>query len=174
MADFPGKVNTQTSAAASQQGNIKMAVDVSFVRTIPAILMMAETVVGLLVWSLMASIHIFHPAIGWVMFVSVTLWLLTIVLFCMLLFGVHHKLPSVPWPLAVLVFNGVAAFLYLTAFITTAAVASDYYWTWAYGHMVAAAVFGCIVTVGYGASAFFSYTMWRGNDGNAAGSTVPV
>lgn len=44
MADFPGQVNTQTSSAASHQGNIKMAVDISFLRTIEAIIMMVEIV----------------------------------------------------------------------------------------------------------------------------------
>ncbi|XP_012674156.1 plasmolipin [Clupea harengus] len=176
MADFPGQVNTQTS---SQQGNShlgNMAMDVSFIKTIPAILMLVEIGVGLLVWSLIASAHFyFHPAVGWVMFVAVTLWLLTIVLFFMLFFGLHHRLSSVPWPLALMVYYAVATFLYLTAFITNAAVASSYYYTFFYGHMAAAAFFGCVVTLTYGASTFFAFMSWKGDGGgNAAGSTVPV
>ncbi|XP_062403712.1 plasmolipin [Sardina pilchardus] len=177
MADFPGSVNTHTSAAAaSPQGTITMAVDVSFVRTVPAILMMVETAAGLLVWSLIASIHYtFVPALGWVMFVSVTLWILTIVLFCMLLLGIHHKLSFVPWPLTILVYDGVATVLYITAFITTCVVTGSYYWFGATGHLIGAAIFACIVTGAYGASTFFSYMTWKGNgNGNAAGSTVPV
>lgn len=174
MADFPGQVNTQTSSAASHQGNIKMAVDISFLRTIEAILMMVEISVGLLVWSLIASIHFFHSAIGWIMFVSVTFWILTILLFCILLFGVHQRISFVPWPLAMMAFNAVATLLYLTAFITNSAITSHYYYTHVYGHMVAASVFGCVVTVAYGVSTFFSYMTWKGDRGNAAGSTVPV
>lgn len=39
-----------------------------------------------------------------------------------------------------MVYYAVATFLYLTAFITNAAVASSYYYTFFYGHMAAAAV----------------------------------
>ena len=56
---------------------------------------------GLLQWALIASASSLIPAYGWVMFVAVTLWLLTIILFFMLFFGAYHKLSSVPWPMLV-------------------------------------------------------------------------
>ncbi|CAL1595364.1 unnamed protein product [Knipowitschia caucasica] len=184
MEDFPSKVTTETStsnAQSSQQGGnslrglaaqVSSGMDMSFVRSIPAILMVAEIVLGLLHWSLIASTH--HAvlaAYGWVMFVAVTSWLFTIILFFLILYGVQRKLPSVPWTLVVMVYYGVVTVLYLTAFFTNAAsVYNNLY----YGHFAAAAFFAVVVTILYGASAFFAYLDWRGDGGNAATNTVPT
>ncbi|XP_070764231.1 plasmolipin [Enoplosus armatus] len=187
MADFPSKVTTETSSPNSQnsqQGgnslrglaaNVTTMVDMSFIRSIPAILMMAEILLGLLQWALIASApYTLLPAYGWVMFVAVTLWILTTILFFMILFGAQQKLTAVPWPLTVMVYHSAATVLYLTAFLANAASVRPYYYTYFYGHMAAAAFFGAVVTVAYGASAFFSYLDWKGDGGNAATSTVPT
>ncbi|KAM9376108.1 plasmolipin [Pholidichthys leucotaenia] len=186
MADFPSKVNTETSipnSQSSQQGgnglrgmaaNIAFKIDVSFIRSIPAILMIVEIVLGLLHWALIAGAnHTAHPAYGWVLFVAITLWLLTILLFFIILFSVPQRVTVIVWPLTVMMYQGVATVLYLTAFVTNAATVPPS--TAAYhGHYGAAAFFGCVVTLVYGASAFLSYLDWRGDGGNAATSTVPT
>ncbi|KAM9352688.1 plasmolipin [Symphorus nematophorus] len=187
MADFPSKVATETSSPhsqGSQQGgnslrglaaNVTTNMDISFIRSIPAILMMAEIFLGLLQWALIASApYTVLPAYGWVMFVAVTLWILTTILFFMILFSAQERLSAVPWPLTVMVYHGVAATLYLTAFLANAASVHPFSGFYFYGHMAAAAFFGAVVTVAYGASAFFSYLHWRGDGGNAATSTVPT
>lgn len=184
MADFPSKVTTETSAPNaqnSQQGGnslrglatqVSSGMDMAFVRSIPAILMIAEIVLGLLHWALIAStFQTALPPYGWVMFVAVTSWLITLILFFIILFGLLRKLPSVPWTLVVMVYFGVVTVLYLTAFITNAAsVYSPLY----YGHFAAAAFFAAVVTAAYAASAFFSYLDWKGDGGNAATNTVPT
>ncbi|KAG7214894.1 hypothetical protein INR49_005163 [Caranx melampygus] len=109
MADFPSKVTTETSSAnaqSSQQGgnslrglaaNVTVMMDMSFIRSIPAYLMIAEIVLGLLHWALIAGApYWWQPAYGWVLFVAITLWLLTTVLFFMILFSVQRKLHSIP------------------------------------------------------------------------------
>lgn len=59
-------------------------------------------VLGLLVWALIADTpYHLYPAYGWVMFVAVFLWLVTIVVFVIYLFQLHMKLYMVPWPLVV-------------------------------------------------------------------------
>ncbi|XP_044047968.1 plasmolipin [Siniperca chuatsi] len=187
MADFPSKVTTETSSPHSQnsqQGgnslrglaaNVTTMMDMSFIRSIPAILMMAEIFLGLLQWALIASTHYtLVPANGWVMFVAVTLWILTTILFCMILFGAQRKLTTVPWPLTVMVYHGGATVLSLTAFLANAASVHPFHFGYFYGHMAAAAFFGAVVTLAYGASAFFSYLDWKGDGGNAATSTVPT
>ncbi|XP_022605729.1 plasmolipin [Seriola dumerili] len=188
MADFPSKVTTETSSPnsqSSQQGgnslrgltaNVTTMMDMSFIRSIPAILMIAEIFLGLLHWALIARTQPYTgaPAYGWVMFVAVTLWILTTILFFMILFSVQRKLTSVPWPLTVMAYNGIATVLYLTAFLTNAASVHPYRFQYFYGHMAAAAFFGAAVTLAYGASAFFSYLDWKGDGGNAATSTVPT
>ncbi|XP_072291395.1 plasmolipin [Eucyclogobius newberryi] len=184
MADFPSNVTTETStsnAQSTQQGGnslrglgsqVSSGMDMSFLRSIPAILMVAEIVLGLLHWSLIASTFFtLLPAYGWVMFVAVTSWLFTLLLFFFILFGVQRKLPSVPWTLVVMVYFAVVTVLYLTAFIANAA---SVYGGFYYGHFAAGAFFAAVVTVAYGGSAFFAYLDWRGDGGNAAANTVPT
>ncbi|XP_051237051.1 plasmolipin [Dicentrarchus labrax] len=187
MADFPSKVATETSSPhsqGSQQGgnslrglaaNVTIRMDMSFIRSIPAILMMAEIFLGMLQWALIASApYTALPAYGWVLFVAITLWILTTILFFMILFRAQQKLSAVPWPMTVMAYHGIATVLYLTAFLANAASVHPYRFTYFYGHMAAASFFGAVVTVAYGASAFFSYLEWKGDGGNAATSTVPT
>ncbi|XP_066541292.1 plasmolipin isoform X2 [Hoplias malabaricus] len=177
MADFPGKVNTETSTPQTgTRQAINLSVDLSFIKTIPANLLLAEIILGFLVWVLVANISSWMvPALGWVMFVSVTLWILSIVLFIMLFLNVHQKLTSVPWPLALLVFYTVATVLYFTAFVANAASVSAYwFYSYYYNLLAVAAFFGILVTLTYAASTYFAYMNWRGDGGNAATSTVPV
>ena len=57
---------------------------------------------GLLHWALIAATpYMNQPVYGWVMFVAVSLWLLTIILFLVNLFSAQRYLPAVPWPLMV-------------------------------------------------------------------------
>ncbi|KAM7396347.1 hypothetical protein PAMP_019392 [Pampus punctatissimus] len=117
MADFPSKVTTETSSSSQQGDNSITVINISFIRSIPAVLMMVEIVLGLLQWALIASCpYTLFPAYGWVMFVAVTLWILTIILFFMILLRVQQKLTFIPWPLTffgavVTVAYGASAFL---------------------------------------------------------------
>ncbi|TRY82866.1 hypothetical protein DNTS_022073 [Danionella cerebrum] len=170
---MPGKVNTQTGSHQEPQRTsmVSLNVDMDFIKSIPGILLIAEFVCGLLVWPLIASTpYYLYPAYGWVMFVSVTLWILSFVLLIVLLLRFHQSLPSVPWPLVLLGFYAVAAVLYLTAFITNAASVPYIF----RGNLGASAFFGIVMTLLYTASSFFAYVGWRGEGGNAAASTVPV
>ncbi|XP_045149831.1 plasmolipin, partial [Echinops telfairi] len=82
----------------------------------------AVKVLGLLVWALIADTpHHLYPAYGWVMFVAVFLWLMTIVVFLFYLFQLHLRFYTVPWPLALMIFNVGATVLYVTAFIACSA-----------------------------------------------------
>ncbi|KAM7414104.1 hypothetical protein PAMA_019089 [Pampus argenteus] len=180
MADFPSKVTTETSSSSQQGGNSpqgllsNFAIDMSFIRSIPAVLMMAEIFLGLLHWALIASCpYTLFPAYGWVMFVAVTLWILTTVLFFTILFCVQQKLTFIPWPLTVMVYQTIATVLYLTAFLANAATVHPFQRTQYFGHFAAAAFFGAVVTVAYGASSFLSYLDWKANGGNAATNTAP-
>ncbi|XP_056110278.1 plasmolipin [Rhinichthys klamathensis goyatoka] len=173
MADFPGKVSTQTSSQEPQRSyGIPSSVDMNFIKGIPGILLLAEIVVGLLVWSLIASTpYSSASAYVWVMLVSVSLWLLSIALLVVLSLRFHQSLPSIPWPLVLMVFYSVAAVLYLTAFLANAAsVPNGFY----HGHLGTSAFFAIVVTLLYAASSYFAYLGWRGEGQNAAGSTVPV
>lgn len=59
-------------------------------------------VLGLLVWSLIAATtYHLHAAYGWVMFVSLFFWILTLLFFVIYLLQLHQKFYMVPWPLVV-------------------------------------------------------------------------
>lgn len=187
MADFPSKVTTETgspTAQSSAQGgnslramasNVAYMVDMSFFRSIPAILMMAEIFLGLLLWSLIASSHYkISPAFSWVLFVAITAWLLTIILFCLILFSLQHRITFVPWPMTTMAYHAVVTLLYLTAFVANAASVPSFTQAYHYGHFAAAAFFAAVVTVLYGVSAYFSYLDWRGGGSDAATNTVPT
>ncbi|KAM3870099.1 plasmolipin-like [Diretmus argenteus] len=184
MADFPSQVTTETSSPQSSQqqggnsltalaGDVNNKMNMPFIKSIPGVLMMAEIGLGLLHWALIAHVYIFTlPVYGWVMFVGVTLWIITTILFFMILFHLQQNLPSVPWPMAVMVYHAVATFLFLTAFISNAAyIRYSFFFR---GHLTASAIFGALVTIAYGAGAYFSYLDWKGVGGNAATNTVPA
>ncbi|CAN9498695.1 unnamed protein product [Ophioblennius macclurei] len=172
MADFPATVNTHTGGQYDNvqprhgggAANANM-VDTAFIRSIPAVLMMAEMLLGLLHWSLIASVPILLSPFGWVLFVAVTTWILTIVLFLIILFGVHKRATSIPWALMVMVYHIVATVLYLTAFAVNAAYVDAYIPLIYLNHMAAAAFFGSMTTLAYGVSTFFSFMDWKANTG---------
>lgn len=135
--------------------------------------MVVEIVLGLLVWALIAGSNYGHqPAYGWVMFVAVLCWLISLILFVLYLLQLHHKLPMVPWSIVLLGIHASATVLYITAFLTCAAsvdTTSDPGST-AYNNRAAASFFACLVMIAYGASTFFYFQEWRGEHSNAATS----
>lgn len=65
-------------------------------------------VLGLLVWSLIAATtYHLHAAYGWVMFVSLFFWILTLLFFVTYLLQLHQKFYMIPWPLVVRSQKGV-------------------------------------------------------------------
>ncbi|XP_025776370.1 plasmolipin [Puma concolor] len=126
-----------------------------------------KPVLGLLVWALIADTpYHLYPAYGWVMFVAVFLWLVTIVFFILYLFQLHMKLYMVPWPLVVSLggLSGTRIPVTLppsaTAHTNSALVSSSFQF------------FACLVMIAYGVSAFFSFQAWRGVGSNAATSQM--
>ncbi|XP_015414269.1 PREDICTED: plasmolipin [Myotis davidii] len=142
---------------------------------VPSRLPDGRPALGLLVWALIADTpYHLYPAYGWVMFVAVFLWLVTIALFVLYLFQLHMKLYMVPWPLVLMAFNMGAAVLYVTAFITCSASVeqTSLKGTRQYNQRAAASFFSCLVMIAYGLSAFFSFQAWRGVGSNAATSQM--
>uniref|UniRef100_UPI00398F169C plasmolipin n=1 Tax=Pristiophorus japonicus TaxID=55135 RepID=UPI00398F169C len=178
MADFPDKVNTQTSTdtysntVSSRFSPI--GVDINFLKSFIGILMIVELVFGLLVWSLISGSRIGSgdAAFGWVIFVAIFLWILTIIIFIFYLLSLTPKLPMVPWTHVRLFFNLGATILYLTAFITNASSVdpTSIKGSYKYNNRAAAAFFAGVVMIAYGASTFLSCLSLRGGGSNAATS----
>lgn len=177
MAEFPSKVSTRTSSPAQSAGASASALrpDLGFVRSSFGVLMLLQLVLGLLVWALIADTpYHLYPAYGWVMFVAVFLWLVTIIFFVNYLFQLHMKLYMVPWPLVFMIFNVTATVLYVTAFITCSAAVNQTSLKGSrqYNQHSAASFFACLVMIAYGVSTFFSFQAWRGVGSNAATSQM--
>ncbi|XP_041048331.1 plasmolipin-like [Carcharodon carcharias] len=175
MADFPDKVNTHTSMRTHVSPRFSpIGVDVCFLKSSIGILMIVELVFGLLVWALIAGSRISSGdgAFGWVIFVAIFLWILTIVIFVFYLLSLTPKLPMVPWAHLSLYFNLGATVLYLTAFITNASSVdpTSIKGSYKYNNRAAAAFFAGVVMISYGVSTFLCMLSLRGRGSNAATS----
>ncbi|KAL7978733.1 hypothetical protein Chor_013222 [Crotalus horridus] len=171
MAEFPAKVNTRTSTPAGEPALRAPALDLDFLRSPFGILMVVEIVLGCLVWALIANTYYQpYPSYGWVMFVAIFFWMVTVILFLMYLFQLQLKLYVIPWPIVLVVLNVSAAIMYATAFITSAASVEPYSWPHSpdYNKRAAASFFACLVMIGYGVSSCLSIRAWRGYGSNAA------
>uniref|UniRef100_A0A8C8EC68 Plasmolipin n=1 Tax=Otus sunia TaxID=257818 RepID=A0A8C8EC68_9STRI len=136
--------------------------------------MVAQAVLGLLVWALIAdTTYHLHAAYSWVMFVSIFLWIVTVLFFMTYLLQLQLKFYVIPWPLVLMIFNAAATILYVTAFVTCAAAVQPTSWRqWDYNRRAAASFFACLTMITYGASTFFSFRAWKGLGSNAATSQV--
>ncbi|KAK1795136.1 hypothetical protein P4O66_010319, partial [Electrophorus voltai] len=112
-----------------------LSYDKNFVCSPSGVLMLGEIVCGLLVWTLLGGTeYVRVPALGWVMFVSVVCWVLTVCHLLLYLTTTHVKMPQVPWTLLGLCFNSSATVLYMTAAVinaasVTSAIRGRYYYT---------------------------------------------
>ncbi|XP_064016686.1 plasmolipin [Pogoniulus pusillus] len=168
MAGLPGAARNPSGSP----GSSLPALDAAFLLSPIGGLMVAQIVLGLLVWALIAdTTYYLHAAYGWVLFVSIFFWILTLLLLLTYLLQLQLKLYVVPWALVLMIFNLVATVLYITAFVTSAAAVQPTSWRqWDYNRRAAASFFACVVMITYGVSTFFSFRAWKGLGSNAATS----
>ncbi|XP_008064576.1 CKLF-like MARVEL transmembrane domain-containing protein 8, partial [Carlito syrichta] len=89
------------------------------------IVIFSSEVLGLLVWTLIAGTEYFRvPAFGWVMFVAVFYWVLTVFFLIIYITMTYTRIPQVPWTTVGLCFNGSAFVLYLSAAVVDASSVS--------------------------------------------------
>uniref|UniRef100_A0A8C8S8B0 CKLF like MARVEL transmembrane domain containing 8 n=1 Tax=Pelusios castaneus TaxID=367368 RepID=A0A8C8S8B0_9SAUR len=155
---------TRSSFAASFSPGAggALAYDREFLRTAPGVLMLAEIVLGLLVWTLIAGTEYFlYPAFGWVMFVAVFYWVLTIFFLIIYMTMTYTRIPQVPWTTVGLCFNGSAFILYLIAAIVDASSVTNEQNSHNYNSWAASSFFAFMVTFCYAGNAYFSFISWR-------------
>ncbi|XP_031471144.1 plasmolipin [Phasianus colchicus] len=172
MAGLPGAAGTRSSSPGAAATLPSPRLDEAFLCSPLGGLMGAQAVLGLLVWALLAdTTYHLHAAYGWVLFVSIFLWVATVLLFVMYLLQLPMKFYMVPWPLMLMIFNAVATVLYIAAFVTCSAAVRPTSWRqWDYNRRAAASFFAGLVMLTYGASTFFSFRAWKGLGSNAATS----
>ncbi|XP_072859551.1 CKLF-like MARVEL transmembrane domain-containing protein 8 isoform X1 [Pogona vitticeps] len=159
--------HTVSTTASSFTANLSstsstLAYDKEFLRTAPGILMVAEIVLGLLVWTLIAGTKYFlYPVFGWVMFVAVFYWVLTLFFLIIYMTMTYTRIPQVPWTTVGLCFNGTAFLLYFIAAIVDACAVTKELDSHNYNSWAASSFFAFIVTACYGGNAYFSFVSWR-------------
>ncbi|XP_010151105.1 PREDICTED: CKLF-like MARVEL transmembrane domain-containing protein 8 [Eurypyga helias] len=119
-------------------------------------------VLGLLVWTLIAGTEYFlYPAFGWVMFVAVFYWVLTIFFLIIYMTMTYTRIPQVPWTTVGLFFNGSAFILYLIAAIVDASSVTQELDSHNYNSWAASSFFAFVVTSCYAGNTYFSFISWR-------------
>ncbi|XP_067094826.1 CKLF-like MARVEL transmembrane domain-containing protein 8b [Osmerus mordax] len=139
-----------------------LADDNSFIRSYSGALICFEMVFGLLVWTLLGgSDYSLIPGFGWVMFVAVMYWVLTVVL---LLAGLTET--KIRNPTLGLCFNTSATIFYLvSAAVDTAFVRKDIWGGHNFNCWAASSFFAFLVTLCYAGSTYLSFQTWRSKDG---------
>ncbi|XP_061675881.1 CKLF-like MARVEL transmembrane domain-containing protein 8b [Syngnathoides biaculeatus] len=142
-----------------------LAFDQRFTSTANGILLLAEMVCGMLVWILLAGTEYFHlSALCWVMFVSISCWVITICLFIIYLTGAQNRTPRVPWTTLSLCLNSSATALYLlTAVLEVLSLQSTVTGRHTHNCWTASICFAILTTVCYGGSSHLSYQAWKAN-----------
>ncbi|KAL4624767.1 CKLF-like MARVEL transmembrane domain-containing protein 7 isoform X1 [Arapaima gigas] len=101
---MPESANPSARPDSDGPSRSTLLYDPRFLRSAPAVLTFAELVFGLLVWMMVTGTEYFHvPAFGWVMFVAITYWVLTVIFFIVYLTKANARIPRIPWiPVVVL------------------------------------------------------------------------
>ncbi|XP_066487386.1 CKLF-like MARVEL transmembrane domain-containing protein 8 [Tiliqua scincoides] len=165
--DRPRSHTVTTTTSSSFTGRFSsasstLAYDREFLRTLPGLLMVAEIVFGLLVWTLIAGTEYFlYPVFGWVMFVAVFYWVLTLFFLIIYMTMTYTRISQVPWTTVGLCFNGSAFLLYLIAAIVDACAVTKELNSHNYNSWAASSFFAFVVTCCYGGNAYFSFVSWR-------------
>ncbi|XP_051574120.1 protein MAL2-like [Myxocyprinus asiaticus] len=175
MAETPNPAATSFPAPT-----ISLPSGVAILRTYSGALICLEIVFGGLVWILIASTNVSVPLLqGWVMFVSVTMFICSSVYLALFLLRLADKI-NTDWNFMDMFYHFIALLFYFGAFLLEATVSSagtyvnntacirrprgnimtflDYR---EYNINVAAAIFAFIVTVCYGCSMFMGFRRWR-------------
>ncbi|XP_023682939.2 CKLF-like MARVEL transmembrane domain-containing protein 8 [Paramormyrops kingsleyae] len=124
-------------------------------------LMQVEMVLGLLVWSLVASLYYIPPALVGVIIITLLVWISTILLFLFYFFRVPPQFSSVPWLTLLLVYNTVAAVLYLICAMANAVNTGPFLLLIGYESLAASTCLAILVTVTYSGSALFAFNAWK-------------
>ncbi|XP_023777164.1 protein MAL2 [Cyanistes caeruleus] len=133
---------------------------------------------GTIVWILVASTQVPLPLLqGWVMFVAVTAWFLSIVFLSVFLFGYANRV-AVNWNQADFIFHGATFVFYFGAFLLQAATTSLHHFPCKfnsttyegilsgreYNISIAASIFAFATAICYGCSTALALRRWRLNN----------
>ncbi|KAJ8394636.1 hypothetical protein AAFF_G00044390 [Aldrovandia affinis] len=172
---------TAASAAAATtfpSPAISLPVGLDILRTYSGALVCLEILFGGLVWILVASSNVPVPLLqGWVMFVSVSMFVFSTAYLIVFLLGFADRI-NTDWNFLDLAYHFIALLFYFGAFVLEAAAtaASRSFVRWEngthgnilsfmdsrqYSINIAATIFAFVVTLCYGCSMFLGFKRWR-------------
>lgn len=133
--------------------------------TFPDVLFIPEIIFGGLVWILVASSKVLEPMLqGWVMFVSVFCFVMSISLLCLYICGAHGGGGSC-WVTLDAICHSTAALFYLSAAVLEAymtyLLGLSVYLSQEYRENIAAVVFAFVATLLYVIHKVFSLLRWK-------------
>ncbi|KAL6489089.1 hypothetical protein MHYP_G00028300 [Metynnis hypsauchen] len=172
---------TNPNATSIPEPTISLPLGLDILRTYSGALISMEIVFGGFVWILVASSNVSVPLLqGWVMFVSVTMFVCSSTYLALFLLGFADKI-NTDWNFMDMMYHFIALLFYFTAFVLEAATTTAYA-----RHVgnttcisrpttniitfldfrqfsinVVATIFAFIVTVCYGCSMFMGFKRWR-------------
>uniref|UniRef100_A0A8C3L506 Mal, T cell differentiation protein 2 (gene/pseudogene) n=1 Tax=Chrysolophus pictus TaxID=9089 RepID=A0A8C3L506_CHRPC len=144
-------------------------------RTYSGAFIFLEILFGTIVWILVASTQVPLPLLqGWVMFVAVTAWFLSVVFLCVFLFGYANRI-AVNWNQTDFLFHGATFVFYFGAFLLQAATTSLHNYPRGlnsttnmkilgdheYNISIAASIFAFATAVCYGFSTALALRRWK-------------
>ncbi|PKK21357.1 mal, T-cell differentiation protein [Columba livia] len=133
--------------------------------TLPDVLFVPELVFGGLVWILVASSKVSLSIVqGWVMFVSVFCFVMSITLLCLYICGIHRGSSS--WVTLDAICQEIAALFYLSAAVLEAFATYTFSFLppqqlYQYQENIAAVVFAFLATLVYVVHSVFSLLRWK-------------
>lgn len=164
---FPDSHTTTTTTTTSRTGSW-LVFDPSYLRTLPGILKGAQIIINLIGFICSQLANNYFGTINWYGFVSMTAFWVTLVLLFFYIFHLIEKIKIIPWMLAEFVYCGVWAALYFTAAIAVATKGRFE------EPLAAAAFFGFVAMILYGADAFFKYKGWKSGEPAQGERSVPT
>ncbi|XP_029447803.1 protein MAL2 isoform X2 [Rhinatrema bivittatum] len=172
MAEIGAPPGPTPAALAYSAPTLNLPTGLDVLRTYTGAFICLELMFGGLVWILVAASNVPVPVMqGWVMFVSVTAFLCSLLYLCIFLFGIAHRI-NTNWNFVDFAYHFFAFVFYFGAFVLEAATTSlanlakdeksiihlDARRT---GLNVAATIFAFAVTFCYGCSMVLGFRRWK-------------
>ncbi|XP_014665856.1 PREDICTED: CKLF-like MARVEL transmembrane domain-containing protein 4 [Priapulus caudatus] len=163
MAEFDKGIDTYPSAggAATTAPAARPRWDISYIRTVPGLLKIAQVVISLIGFICCIAAGFNIAATGFFEFVSMTAFWVSLVMLFLYLSHFISFVRAIPWLMLEFFYCALWTLLYLISSIVLASSSSN---CANCGGMKAASFFGFVATAAYAVDAFFKFRGWRGGD----------
>ncbi|VVC88822.1 unnamed protein product [Leptidea sinapis] len=146
-AGFPGQHTTTTTVTSNTMVNTRLRFDPSYLKTMPGVLKVVQTVLCLVGVICIVSSRLSNPGRdGYFIWTTMLAFWFTAILLVFYLFHIVEKFYKIPWLKMEFVLTSAWTLLILVAAILAVTVSDDAH--------IAGAVFAFVVTVAYGIDAY--------------------